>query len=141
MSENKRDDLKKAGLKVTLPRMYILNILESSEGQHWSAEEIYKCLIEKDCDVGLATVYRVLTQFEEAGFVIRHRFEDHSVFELNSGEHHDHIVCVRCNRVEEFVGATIELQQKKIADRLGYQMVDHTFYLHGICSPCRTKIK
>ena len=141
MSSNKRDDLKKAGLKVTLPRMYILNILESSNGKHHSAEEIYKNLMEQGHDIGLATVYRVLTQLEEAGFIIRHRFEEHSVFELNSGEHHDHIVCVSCNVVEEFIDETIEKQQLKIAERLGYEMLEHTLYLHGICSNCRGKVR
>ena len=141
MSDNKRDDLKKAGLKVTLPRMYILSILESAEGKHHSAEEIYKHLIDQGHDIGLATVYRVLTQFEEAGFVIRHRFEDCSVFEINSGNHHDHIVCVRCNTVEEFVDEVIENQQKKIAARLGYELVDHTLYLHGICLNCKGQVK
>jgi Fur family transcriptional regulator, ferric uptake regulator len=140
VSDHNRDHLKKAGLKVTLPRMHILNILESAEGKHHSAEEIYKRLLEQGFDIGLATVYRVLTQFEESGFIIRHRFEDHSVFELNSGEHHDHIVCLRCNRVEEFIDATIEAQQKKIARRLGYEMVDHTLYLQGICASCQVKI-
>ena len=121
--------------------MYILSILESAAGKHHSAEEIYKHLIEQGHDIGLATVYRVLTQFEEAGFVIRHRFEDHSVFEINSGDHHDHIVCMRCNTVEEFMDDVIESQQKKIAERLGYALVDHTLYLHGICSSCRGQVK
>ena len=131
-------DLRKAGLKVTLPRMKILDILESSEARHQSAEDVYKVLLEMDEDIGLATVYRVLTQFEAAGLVKRHHFEGgHSVFELNQGEHHDHILCVKCGRVDEFVDEIIEQHQRDIAARLGYELTDHCLYMYGICPKCK----
>jgi len=102
-------DLKKAGLKVTMPRLKILEIFENSKARHLSADEVYKNLLEAGIDVGLATVYRVLTQFESAGLIKRHNFEeDRAVFELDEGEHHDHLICVRCNGVEEFVDEEIE---------------------------------
>ncbi len=123
-------ELRKAGLKVTLPRMKILDILEQSPGRHFSAEDVYKALLDSGEDIGLATVYRVLTQFETAGLVKRHHFEGgHSVFELNEGSHHDHIMCVKCGRVDEFVDETIEARQKAIAERLGYDMTDHSLYI------------
>jgi Fur family ferric uptake transcriptional regulator len=133
-------DLKKAGLKVTLPRVRILHILETSDRRHLSAEDVYKALLDAGEDVGLATVYRVLTQFEGAGLVMRHHFEGgHSVFELNQGSHHDHIVCVRCGRVEEFVDDVIEARQLGIASRLGFTMTDHAMYIYGICSDCQAR--
>ena len=131
-------DLRKAGLKVTLPRMKILDILEGSNARHQSAEDVYKILLEAGEDIGLATVYRVLTQFESAGLVKRHHFEGgHSVFELNQGDHHDHILCVKCGRVDEFVDEIIEQHQKDIATRLGYELTDHCLYMYGICSKCK----
>ena len=131
-------DLRKAGLKVTLPRMKILDILEGSDARHQSAEDVYKILLESGEDIGLATVYRVLTQFESAGLVKRHHFEGgHSVFELNQGDHHDHILCVKCGRVDEFVDEIIEQHQKDIAARLGYELTDHCLYMYGICSNCK----
>lgn len=131
-------DLKKAGLKATLPRLKILNILDSSQVRHMSAEDVYKSLLETGEDVGLATVYRVLTQFESAGLVRRHHFEGgHSVFELDQGKHHDHIVCVRCGRVDEFMDETIEERQRTIAKKAGYAMTDHSLYIYGICSDCQ----
>jgi Fur family ferric uptake transcriptional regulator len=131
-------DLRKAGLKVTLPRMKILDILEGSDARHQSAEDVYKILLETGEDIGLATVYRVLTQFESAGLVKRHHFEGgHSVFELNQGDHHDHILCVKCGRVDEFVDEIIEQHQKDIAARLGYELTDHCLYMYGICSQCK----
>lgn len=131
-------DLRDAGLKVTAPRLKILEILASESGRHFSAEEVYKVLMESGEDVGLATVYRVLTQFEAAGLVNRLHFEGgHSVFELNQGHHHDHIVCVRCGRVDEFVDETIEKRQKEIAENAGYEMTDHSLYIYGICKECR----
>ena len=131
-------DLKKAGLKVTLPRIKILEILESSNNRHLSAEDVYKMLLDTGEDVGLATVYRVLTQFESAGLVTRHHFEGgHSVFEMNEGSHHDHIVCVKCGRVEEFVDETIEKRQADIAKKAGYDMTDHVLYIYGICANCQ----
>ena len=125
-------ELRKAGLKVTLPRVKILQILESSDNKHMSAEDVYKALIEGDQDVGLATVYRVLTQFETAGLVTRHYFEGgHSVFELESGEHHDHLVCMETGKVIEFQNDTIEALQEQIAKEWGYDLVDHNLVLYG----------
>ncbi len=130
-------DLKSAGLKITLPRTKILNILETAGSRHLSAEEIYKTLIEQGDDVGLATVYRVLTQFETAGLVIRHSFDDNrSVFELNQGEHHDHLVCIKCGTVTEFVDDVIEQRQTSIAQQHNFQMTDHLLYIFGICANC-----
>ena len=133
-------DLKEAGLKATHPRIKILEMMEAAVDRHLNAEDIYKALLESGEDVGLATVYRVLTQFEDAGLVTRHHFEGGtSVFELNQGEHHDHILCVKCGRVDEFVDEMIEERQKAIADRLGYEMTDHCLYMYGICSACRAR--
>ena len=127
-------DLRKAGLKVTLPRMKILEILEGSATRHMSAEDIYKRLLDSREDIGLATVYRVLTQFEAAGLVTRHHFEDGmAVFELNHGLHHDHIVCLDCGRVEEFVDAGIEERQDAVAARLGFEIRHHAPVMYGHC--------
>lgn len=128
-------DLRKAGLKVTLPRMKILEILESNETErHLSAEDVYKNLLEAGEDIGLATVYRVLTQFEGAGLVHRHHFEGgHSVFELSQGEHHDHIVCNQCGKVFEFHNATIEKCQDEVARKAGFKVRDHSLILYGDC--------
>jgi len=135
-----RADLQKAGLKVTLPRMAILKILEGSR-RHMSAEEVYRQLLDQQQDIGLATVYRVLTQFEASGLVTRLRFsDDHSVFELTSDNHHDHLVCVRCSKVEEFVDPEIENRQAEIAKKLGYQITDHSLYLYGICPSCQKNL-
>lgn len=131
-------DLKKAGLKVTLPRVKILQILENAKSHHLSAEDVYRVLLESDEDIGLATVYRVLTQFEEAGLVIRHNFEGgHSIFELDHGHHHDHLVCVKCARVEEFVDPVIEERQQDIAKKAGYSITDHSLNIYGICGACQ----
>jgi Fur family ferric uptake transcriptional regulator len=133
-------ELRKAGLKVTLPRMKILDILEASSSRHHSAEDVYKALLDIGEDIGLATVYRVLTQFEAAGLVKRHHFEGgHSVFELNEGSHHDHILCVKCGRVDEFIDETIEQRQRAIASELGYEMTDHSLYMYGVCRQCRDR--
>src|ERR1700684_1248339 len=127
-------DLRKAGLKVTLPRLKILEILESSQTRHLSAEDIYRSLLESNEDIGLATVYRVLTQFEAAGLVTRHHFEDGmAVFEINHGTHHDHIVCLDCGRVEEFMDGGIEERQHAVAKRLGFEISDHALILYGHC--------
>jgi Fur family ferric uptake transcriptional regulator len=130
-------DLRKAGLKVTLPRLKILEILERSAPssvRHLSAEDIYKVLLESNEDIGLATVYRVLTQFEAAGLVTRHHFADGmAVFELNQGTHHDHIVCTDCGRVEEFLDSGIEERQTAVAKRLGFEINDHSLILYGRC--------
>ncbi len=131
-------DLKKAGLKVTLPRVKILQILESARDHHLSAEDVYRILLESGDDIGLATVYRVLTQFEEAKLVIRHNFaEGHSVFELDHGDHHDHLVCVKCGRVEEFVDKVIEERQETVAKKAGYLITDHSLNIYGICPACQ----
>ena len=131
-------DLRNAGLKVTLPRVKVLDLLESSPQRHMSAEDLYKALLDQGEEIGLATVYRVLTQFESAGLVTRHRFEGgHAVFELNEGEHHDHMVCVRCGRVQEFVDEVIEAQQSRIAAKSGWEMTDHALNIYGICPACR----
>lgn len=131
-------ELRKAGLKVTLPRIKILNILESSATRHISAEDVYKQLLESGDDVGLATVYRVLTQFEAAGLVVRHHFETgHAVFELDQGEHHDHLVCIKCGHVQEFVDDIIEKRQQEIAEKLSFKITDHCLYLYGTCGDCQ----
>lgn len=128
-------DLKKAGLKITLPRMKILQMLESSDKRHMSAEDIYKLLLEAGDEIGLATIYRVLTQFETAGLVIRHHFEGgQAVFEMDRGRHHDHLVCVKCGKVTEFVDEMIEQRQKAVAEKHGFQLTDHSMILYGHCS-------
>ena len=128
-------DLKEAGLKTTLPRLRVLAVLEENLGSHMSAEDVYRALLDAGDDVGLATIYRVLTQFESAGLVVRHHFESGSaVFELDSGEHHDHIVCLDCGAVVEFVDAEIEQRQKSVADERGFRIADHTLTLYARCS-------
>ncbi len=126
-----KQDLKKLGLKATTPRMKVLELLEASAQRHLSAEDIYRGLIESGEDVGLATVYRVLTQFENAGLVTRRNFEGgHSVFELDSGLHHDHMICLETGKVIEFVSEDIERLQQEIADRHGYELIEHSLVLH-----------
>lgn len=133
-------DLKKLGLKVTLPRLKVLAILERNQREHLSAEDVYKALLESGEDVGLATVYRVLTQFEQADILNRHHFaEGHSVFELNQGEHHDHILCVKCGEVDEFTDEVIEARQDAIAKKMGFEITHHSLYLYGVCSACQKK--
>ncbi len=130
-SENQ--ELRRAGLKVTLPRVKILQILENASPaeQHMSAEDVYRALLDAGEDVGLATVYRVLTQFETAGLVTRHNFETgHSVFELAKGEHHDHMVCMESGDVIEFVDPVIEKRQHQLAEEHGYELVDHSLVLY-----------
>jgi len=127
-------DLRKAGLKVTLPRIKILEILGTVTPRHMSAEDIYKYLLESQEDIGLATVYRVLTQFEAAGLVTRHHFEGTTaVFELNQGDHHDHIVCLDCGKVEEFMDEGIEVRQHAIAEKFQFEIKDHAMILYGHC--------
>lgn len=126
-----RQELRKAGLKITLPRLKILEILEQAKSRHLSAEDIYKDLLSSGEDIGLATVYRVLTQFEAAGLVTRHNFEGgHSVFELDDGDHHDHMVCVETGDVIEFVNDEIERLQHDIAEQYGYELIDHSLVLY-----------
>ncbi len=128
-------DLRKAGLKVTLPRMKILEILEQATQQHLSAEDIYRVLLDSDEEIGLATIYRVLTQFEGAGLVMRHHFEGgQAVFELDRGKHHDHLICIKCGKIVEFVNASIEEQQKKIAEEAGFKITDHSLIIYGECN-------
>ncbi|MCZ6575855.1 MAG: ferric iron uptake transcriptional regulator [Acidiferrobacterales bacterium] len=135
-------DLKKAGLKATLPRLKILSILEGSDNPHLSAEDVYKGLLELGEEVGLATVYRVLTQFENAGLVIRHNFEGgRSIFEINQGKHHDHMVCVECGRVFEFYDSAIERRQRDVAKAVGFVVEDHAHYLYGVCEGMRARGK
>lgn len=135
-----KQELHKAGLKATLPRIHILEILENASKQHMSAEDIYRALLDKGQDISLATVYRVLTQFEAAELIIRHNFEGaHSVFELNQGEHHDHLVCIGCGQVKEFHDETIEQRQREIAERAGYRITAHSLNIYGICSNCDNK--
>lgn len=130
MTENQ--ELRRAGLKVTLPRVKILQFLEQSKERHLSAEDVYKALLDSGEDVGLATVYRVLTQFEQAGLVERHNFDGgHSVFELDSGKHHDHLVCSETGRVIEFHNEKIEQIQLQIAKDLGYELTGHSLVLYG----------
>jgi|TARA_A100001388_G_scaffold127472_1_gene94427 Fur family ferric uptake transcriptional regulator len=130
--------LKDAGLKITAPRLKILQLLESTSVRHVSAEDVYKLLLENGEEIGLATVYRVLTQFEDAGLVARHHFEGgHSVFELSPDQHHDHIVCVKCGKVEEFNDVEIERRQKMIAETLGFELTDHDLNMYGLCPACR----
>jgi len=128
-------DLKSAGLKATLPRLKILNLFESAESRHMTAEDVYKVLLKEGMDIGLATIYRVLTQFEQAGILIRHHFEaGKAVFELNQGGHHDHLVCVQCGRVEEFVDPEIEKRQLKIAKDRGFAIEEHSLQIFATCT-------
>jgi Fur family ferric uptake transcriptional regulator len=128
-------DLKNMGLKATLPRLKILNLFETSTVRHLSAEDLYRMLIGDGVDIGLATVYRVLTQFEQAGLLVRHHFESgKAVYELNQGGHHDHLVCLQCGRVEEFYDAEIERRQIKIAKEHGFKIHDHSLQLYADCT-------
>ena len=128
-------ELKNVGLKATLPRLKILNLFETSDQRHLSAEDIYRVLINEHEDIGLATVYRVLTQFEQAGLLIRHHFESgKAVFELNQGGHHDHLVCLQCGRVEEFCDPEIEKRQDLIAKERGFTIREHSLYLYVDCA-------
>ena len=131
-------DLKTAGLKATGPRLKIINLFETSAERHLTAEEVYRLLRDDGLDVGLATVYRVLTQFEQAGLLIRHHFESgKAVFELNPGTHHDHLVCLQCGRVEEFYDPEIEKRQQKIAADRGFAISEHALYLYVDCTKPR----
>lgn len=135
-------ELKNAGLKATLPRIKVLSLFESSERRHLSAEDVYRQLLSTGEDVGLATVYRVLTQFEQAGLLVRHHFEaDKAVFELNQGKHHDHIVCLQCGRVEEFCDEEIEKRQRQAAEARGFRINEHSLYIYADCikKPCPYK--
>jgi len=127
-------DLKNIGLKATLPRLKILDLFEQSDKRHMTAEEVYRLLSDEGQDIGLATVYRVLTQFEQAGLLIRHHFDsDKAVFELNQGDHHDHLVCLQCGKVEEFYDAEIEKRQIRIAKERGFSIHDHSLQIYADC--------
>ena len=131
----KAHDLKTIGLKATLPRIKILQLFENSDVRHLTAEDVYKVLMQEGMDIGLATIYRVLTQFEQAGILMRHHFESgKAVFELNEGKHHDHLVCLDCGRVEEFFDAEIEKRQKSIAQARGFELQDHALALYAACT-------
>jgi len=128
------NDLKTTGLKATAPRLKILNLFEHSKVRHLSAEDVYRLLLNEGLDIGLATVYRVLTQFEQAGLLTRHHFESgKAVFELNQGHHHDHMVCINCGRVEEFLDPEIERRQTQIAAERGFVIREHALYLYAEC--------
>ncbi len=132
MSEPK--DLKDMGLKATLPRLRILDLFENTDVRHLTAEDVYRLLMKEGMDIGLATIYRVLTQFEQAGLLVRHHFESgKAVYELNQGSHHDHLVCLQCGRVEEFFDEEIEKRQKKIAKDRGFEIHDHSLHLYADC--------
>ena len=128
-------NLKSSGLKATLPRLRILNLFENAAVRHMSADDIYRLLMQEGLDIGLATVYRVLTQFEQAGLLQRHHFESgKAVFELNQGGHHDHLVCLQCGRVEEFYDAEIEKRQERIARERGFSIHEHSLSLYADCT-------
>jgi Fur family ferric uptake transcriptional regulator len=136
---SKPEDLKNIGLKATTPRLKILDLFETSDRRHMTAEDVYRRLMEEGMDVGLATVYRVLTQFEQAGLLIRHHFDsDRAVYELSQGGHHDHLVCLQCGRVEEFFDEAIETRQKQVAKTRGFSIHDHSLQIYADCTkdPC-----
>src|SRR5687768_11181007 len=143
MMDNERitraDELKTSGLKATLPRIKVLETFQRAEHRHLSAEDVYKALLDEGSDIGLATVYRVLMQFAEAGLLLRSHFDSgKSVFELNEGKHHDHLVCLKCGGVEEFFDAEIEKRQRAIATAMGFELQEHALALYGLCKDCRT---
>ena len=132
------EDLKSAGLKVTLPRLKILEVLEKSFNHHLTVEDIYRVLIEQNKEINVATIYRVLSQFEESGIVNKLNFENNqAVYELSNVEHHDHLVCVKCNTIVEFQDDVIERHQLQIAKKYGFQLTDHSLYLYGLCKTCK----
>ncbi|WOB08791.1 ferric iron uptake transcriptional regulator [Piscinibacter gummiphilus] len=129
------EDLKSSGLKATLPRIKILDVFHQSSQRHMTAEDVFKSLLTEGADIGLATVYRVLMQFEQAGILSRNHFESgKAVFELNEGKHHDHLVCIDCGRVEEFYDPEIEKRQNAIAETKGFQLQDHALSLYAVCT-------
>jgi Fur family transcriptional regulator, ferric uptake regulator len=131
---NMNKNLKKAGLKATLPRMRVLELFLNESGNHFTAEDVFKRFLSEGSEIGLATVYRVLTQFEHAGLLQRHHFETgKAVFELNEGHHHDHLVCLECGQVEEFVDEGIERRQREIAAQRGFAVQDHALYIYVDC--------
>lgn len=134
------DDLKSTGLKATLPRLKILEIFQGGKQRHMTAEDVFRVLLDERSDIGLATVYRVLTQFEQAGILLRSNFESgKAVYELNEGQHHDHFVCTACGKVEEFYDPEIEKRQQMIADQMGWSIQDHSMSLYGQCAECASR--
>ena len=134
------ENLKSTGLKATLPRLKILEIFQDGKLRHMTAEDVFRVLLDERSDIGLATVYRVLTQFEQAGILLRSNFESgKAVYELNEGQHHDHFVCTSCGKVEEFYDPEIEKRQQLIADRMGWTIQDHSMSLYGQCAGCKAK--
>jgi Fur family ferric uptake transcriptional regulator len=132
---NHADELKSSGLKATLPRIKILEVFQASSVRHLTAEDVYKALLAEGADIGLATVYRVLMQFEQAGILLRNHFESgKSVFELDQGQHHDHLVCLDCGRVEEFFDAEIEARQREVAQQRGFSLHEHALSLYATCT-------
>ena len=128
-------ELKSTGLKVTVPRLKVLDIFQNSKERHLTAEDVYRRLLDEHSDIGLATVYRVLTQFEQAGLLMRHHFEGgKAVYELNQGGHHDHLVCLQCGRVEEFYDAEIEKRQERVAQERGFTIHEHSLALYADCT-------
>ena len=141
---SKADELKSSGLKATLPRIKILEVFQRAAQRHMTAEDVFKALLADDAEIGLATVYRVLMQFETAGLLKRSHFESgKSVFELNEGQHHDHLVCLSCGRVEEFYDAEIEQRQHQVAATRGFELQDHALSLYAVCTkvPCPNRVK
>lgn len=131
------EELKSTGLKATLPRLKILEIFQTGRQRHMTAEDVFRVLLDERSDIGLATVYRVLTQFEQAGILLRSNFESgKAVYELNEGQHHDHFVCTACGKVEEFYDPEIEKRQMMIAEQIGWQIQDHSMSLYGQCADC-----
>lgn len=137
---NEQNELKSMGLKATFPRLKILDVFRKSDMRHHSAEDVYRALIAEEIDIGLATVYRVLTQFEQVGILTRSQFDGaKAVFELNDGDHHDHLICTNCGKVAEFTDADIEKRQHLIAEQKGFVLESHTMMLYGICPACQKK--
>lgn len=139
MNQTQTAELKQAGLKSTLPRIKILKMLESNHKRHLSAEDVYRIMLDREENIGLATIYRVLTQFEAAGLVLRHHFADRSVFELADTDHHDHMLCVECGKIIEFLDKSIEKAQLSIAKKNNFEIQDHSLYLYGKCDKCQKK--
>lgn len=140
MQPDNIDNLKSSGLKATLPRLKILEIFQNSQRRHLSAEDIFRILVSDNSDIGLATVYRVLTQFEQAGLLRRGNFESgKAIYELNEGDHHDHMVCMNCGKVQEFVDPEIEKRQYEITKKYNFLLKEHALAIYGLCSDCREK--
>ncbi|MBQ9258341.1 MAG: ferric iron uptake transcriptional regulator [Neisseriaceae bacterium] len=137
-----KEQIRSLGMKVTGPRLKILSLFEENPERHLSAEDVYRITLEHDMNIGVATVYRVLAQFEEAGILVRHQFDKNkAVYELDRGIHHDHLVCVRCGKITEFCDTRIEKLQEDVAEEHGYEIIDHAMYLYGTCTECQKSNK